>query len=95
MKPTSQLTSKPRTPQSVPVVDYSYQSTLEATHTAIEREVSAPPKPSLWQLSGQVLGAKTTAEYVRELVAFAVIAGLSAWPIVTVAIAITRMVRNY
>ena len=95
MKPTPQLSSNDRNPQSVPVVEYNYHSTLETARPTVEQKTSALEQRPFWKLTGQVLGPKTTAEYVRELIAFVVITALAAWPIVTVAVAITRMVRNY
>jgi hypothetical protein len=41
------------------------------------------------------LGGETSRDYVTELLFFIVITGLAAWPIMSMLIAVIRMIRNY
>ena len=40
-------------------------------------------------------GAETSRQYVAELLLFILITGISAWPIISAIVAVTRLVRNY
>ena len=79
----------------LPVTDYNFRSTLESTQAVAEHDAEVRESRAFWKMSAEVLGPRTSAEYVRELIAFAAVAVLSAWPIVVAMHAITRMVRNY
>ncbi len=48
-----------------------------------------------WKLSAAFFGAEAQRDYLVELALFTLITGVSAWPIVSMFIAVTRMVRNY
>jgi hypothetical protein len=95
MKPTPQISSNERTHARLPVTDYNYQSTLEATHAVVEHDAEVRESRAFWKMSAEIFSPKTTAEYIRELIAFGAIGVFAAWPIFIAMHAITRMVRNY
>ena len=51
--------------------------------------------PAFHKLSTEFLGAETSRDYVAELLFFLLITCLAVWPIVTMLIAVVRMIRNY
>jgi hypothetical protein len=51
--------------------------------------------PAFHTLSTEFLGAETSRDYVTELLFFVFITGIAAWPVVSMLIAVTRMIRNY
>ena len=59
---------------------------------------ASPPvtrSPAFHKLSSEFFGAETSRDYVAELLFFILIAGIAAWPIVTMLIAVIRLIRNY
>ncbi len=55
----------------------------------------ATRSPGFHKLSSEFLGAETRRRYVAELLFFILITGIAAWPIVSMLIAVVRMIRNY
>ena len=55
----------------------------------------ATKSPAFHELSSEFLGGETSRDYLAELLFFIVITGLAAWPIVSMLIAVIRMIRNY
>lgn len=51
--------------------------------------------PAFHKLSSQFLGAERSRDYVAELLFFILIAGIAAWPLISMLMAVTRMIRNY
>jgi hypothetical protein len=51
--------------------------------------------PAFHKMSSEFLGAETSRDYVVELLFFILITGLAAWPVVSMLIAVVRMIRNY
>jgi hypothetical protein len=51
--------------------------------------------PAFHKLSSEFFGAETSRDYVAELSFFILIACLAAWPIMSMVIAVVRMIRNY
>ena len=51
--------------------------------------------PAFHKLSSEFFGAETSRDYVAELLFFILIAGIAAWPLISMLIAVTRMIRNY
>ncbi|PZR74609.1 MAG: hypothetical protein DLM73_07445 [Chthoniobacterales bacterium] len=49
--------------------------------------------PGFRDLSNEFLGAETTRSYVAEVLLFAVIVGVSAWPIVSMAQALAQLMK--
>jgi hypothetical protein len=95
MKPTPQISSQQSDRKRFPLTDYHYQSTLEASHADVKETRGAHPQRAIWKLNAEFFAAEARVFYVIELAFFSLIAGLSAWPIVSMLVAVTRMVRNY
>ena len=51
--------------------------------------------PAFHRLSSEFFGAETSRDYVAELLFFILITGIAAWPVVSMLIAVTRLIRNY
>jgi hypothetical protein len=105
MKPTSESPrhvsrsdkkgSQPR--PAHPLIDYSYQ-TLPATLPADRARNHSEPKRSVLasrfrQISREFFGAETTRDYVAEFLFFAIITGVSAWPIVSMVQALALLIK--
>ena len=80
--------------ESFPLTHYSYRPTSD------EKAISSAGWPSVkspafHKLSSEFLGAETTRDYVAELLFFILITCLAAWPIMSMLIAVVRMIRNY
>ena len=95
MKPTPQISSQSIDRQNFPLTDYNYQSTLETPRAALKEAHGSHRLHGLWKLSTGFFGAEAKLDYATELLLFSVITVLSAWPVISMAVAITRMVRNY
>lgn len=104
MKPTLQSNHKQcgsrrdnragRNHQSFPLTDYNYRPTAETQLTPAAGR-PATKAPAFHKLSSEFLGAERSRDYVAELSFFILITGLAAWPIMSMLIALTRMIRNY
>ena len=104
MKPILQINHKQRgsrrdncarrNRQSFPLTEYNYRPTAE---TQVNSSVSwrATKSPAFHKLSSEFLGAETSRDYVAELLFFILITGIAAWPVVSMLIAVIRMIRNY
>jgi len=104
MKPILQINHKQRgsrrdnrprhSHQSFPLTDYNYRPTAEAE--AISPAVRPATKsPAFHKLSSEFFGGETSRDYVAELLFFILITGIAAWPVVSMLIAVVRMIRNY
>jgi hypothetical protein len=80
--------------QSFPLTDYNYRPTAEADTTSTAGR-PAIESPSFHELSSEFFGAETTRDYVAELSFFILITCLAAWPVMSMLIAVVRMIRNY
>jgi hypothetical protein len=83
-----------RTHQSFPLTDYNYRPTAEAEARSLAGR-PAIKSPAFHKLSSEYLGAETSRDYVAELLFFILIAGIVAWPIMSMLVAVIRMIRNY
>jgi hypothetical protein len=104
MKPIVQINHKQRdsrrdnrarrSHKSFPLTDYNYHPTAEnqANSSALWRTTKSP---AFHKLSSEFLGAETSRDYVAELLFFILITGLAAWPIMSMIIAVIRLIRNY
>jgi hypothetical protein len=104
MKPILQINHKQRSSrrdnragrnhQSFPLTDYNYRPTREAEAISpAGRPVTK--SPAFHKLSSEFLGAETSRDYIAELLFFILITGIAAWPIMSMLIAVIRMIRNY
>jgi len=80
--------------QSFPLTDYNYHPTAE---TQVSSSAGRPVtrSPAFHKLSSEFLGAERSRDYVAELLFFVLITGIAAWPVVSMLIAVIRMIRNY
>ena len=96
MKPTPQVSSKQRKPQSFPLTDYQYQTSALSADRAVARETpSALELKTFRKVSTEFLANETPRDFMAELFFFILITGIAAWPIISSMVAITRLVRNY
>ena len=104
MKPILQINHKQRRSrrdnrtrrgqQSFPLTDYNYRPAAE---TQVNSSVGwrATKSPAFHKLSSEFLGGETSRDYLAELLFFILITGIAAWPVVSMLIAVIRMIRNY
>jgi hypothetical protein len=84
----------PRSHQSFPLTDYNYRPTAASqVHPSVGRP--ATKSPAFHKLSSEFLGGETSRDYVAELLFFILITGLAAWPVMSMLIAVIRLIRNY
>ena len=106
MKPTPQISiNKPdsrrdtrarRNDYTPPLTDYFYQSTARTSgsRVAIPDDAHRISKRRMfWKLSSDFFGAETSRDYAAELTLFALIAGVSAWPIISMLAALYRLIK--
>jgi hypothetical protein len=79
---------------SSPSTDYNYRPTAEAEASSLAGR-PATKAPAFHKLSSKFFGAETSRDYVAELLFFILITGIAAWPVVSMLIAVIRMIRNY
>jgi hypothetical protein len=83
-----------RSHQSFPLTDYNYHPTAETQVNSSVGWRAAKP-PAFHKLSSKFLGGETRRDFVAELLFFILITGLAIWPIMSMLIAVIRMIRNY
>jgi hypothetical protein len=86
MKPTPQI-SKNRHAGS-PLTDYNYQPTADAKITAGR---PARKLPAFFRLSHEFFGAEAYRDYVTNFLVFTVIALVTSWPIISMVVAVVRL----
>ena len=76
------------------LTDYNYRPIAETqlSSSAAQRATKAP---AFHKLSSEFFGAEASRDYVAELLFFILITCLAAWPIMSMLIAVVRMIRNY
>jgi hypothetical protein len=104
MKPILQINHKQRRSrrdnrarrghQSFPLTDYNYRPAAE-TQVNSSAGWRATKSPAFHKLSSEFLGAERSRDYVAELLFFLLITGIAAWPLISMLMAVTRLVRNY
>jgi hypothetical protein len=83
-----------RSHQSFPLTDYNYRPTAE-TQLSSSAGRLATKAPAFHKLSSEFFGVETSRRYLAELLFFILITGIVAWPVLSMLIAVTRMIRNY
>ena len=83
-----------RSHQSFPLTDCNYHPTAE---TQVNSSVGwrATKPPAFHKLSSEFLGGEASRDFVAELLFFILITGLAVWPIMSMLIAVIRLIRNY
>ena len=94
MKPTLQVSPSQNASGGFPLTDYSFQATTEA-QTSSSADLPATKSPALHKLSSEFFGTEMSRDYVTQFLLFTIIGGISAWPIISMLLAVTRLVRNY
>ena len=104
MKPILQISHKQRgsrrdnsarrSHQSFPLTDYNYHPTAESQVNS-PTSWRATKSPAFHKLSSEFLGAETSRDYIAELLFFILITGIAVWPIMSMLIAVIRLIRNY
>jgi hypothetical protein len=92
MKPKPEISSN-NTKRNFPLTDYNFHPTAEAETRSAAGKPTRNLRP-LHKLSSG-FGPETSRQYVTELFLFALITANSAWAVISMAIAVTRLVRNY
>ena len=80
--------------ENFPLTHYNYRPITEAEAILPAGQRGIKP-PAFHKLSSEFLGAETTRDYVAELLFFILITCLAAWPVMSMLIAVIRMIRNY
>jgi hypothetical protein len=74
--------------------DYNYHSTSDIqVNSSVARP--ATKLPAFHKLSSEFMGAERSRDYIAELSFFILITGIAAWPVMSMLIAVARLVRNY
>jgi hypothetical protein len=104
MKPTPQISHNQRglgrdngtsrSNRRLLLTDYNYRPTAE-TQVNSSAGWPATKSPPFHKLSSELLGVERSRDYVAELLLFVLITGIAAWPVVSMLIAVTRLIRNY
>lgn len=105
MKPTSQLSRQPgrrageespsRLRSNHPRIDCNFHAPASEVQSAgSSRKLSQPVfAPSFRDLSNEFLRTETKRNYVAEVFFFAIIIGVSAWPIVSMVQAMAQFIK--
>jgi len=94
MKPTLQVSPGKHASGSFPLTDYSFQATAEAQASS-SADLPATKLPAFHKLSSEFFATEMSRDYVTNFLLFTVIGGISAWPIISMVIAVTRLVRGW
>jgi len=82
MKPTTQISPSQHSSRSYPLTDYSFQATEDAKSSS-SAILPATKPPAFYKLSSEFFGAETSRDYIAELLFFVLIAGIAAWPVMS------------
>ncbi len=105
MKPTSQLSRQPgrrageespsRLRSNHPRTDCNFHASASEIQSAgSSRKLTRPVfAPGFRDLSNEFLGAETKRNYVAEVLFFAIIVGVSTWPIVSMLQAMAQFIK--
>jgi hypothetical protein len=76
------------------LTDYNYRPTAK---NQVSSSVGRPATrlPSFHKLSSEFFGAESSRDYIAELFFFILITGIAAWPVMSMLVAVTRLIRNY
>ena len=80
--------------EDFPLTDYNYRPTTDAEAIS-PAGWPAVKSPAFHKMSSEFLGAETSRDYVAELLFFILITCLAAWPVMSMLIAVMRLIRNY
>ena len=92
MKPTPQISQNRQT--GFPLTDYSFQPT-DDSKSSCSNFSSAAKSPAFHKLSSEYFGAEAYQDYVTNFLVFTLLGLITAWPIFSMIVAVTRLVRSY
>ena len=77
-----------------PLTNYNYRPRAKSQ---VSCSAGRPPTklPAFHKLSSEFFGAESSRDYIAELFFFILITGIAAWPVMSMLIAVTRLIRNY
>jgi hypothetical protein len=79
---------------SFPLTNYSYRPTAE-NQVSSSAGRPATKLPAFHKLSSEFFAAESSRDYIAELFFFILITGIAAWPVMSMLIAVIRLIRNY
>lgn len=68
---------------------------MQTTVVSSVSRISQEKLRTFWKLSSEFFSAENRRYHAAELLLFALISGISAWPIISALVAMARLVRNY
>jgi hypothetical protein len=92
MKPTPQIGHTEHT--RFPLSDYNYQATVDPK-SSCSNVFPEKKSPAFHKLSSEFFGVEESRHYVAEFSAFTVLGLITAWPIMSMVVAVTRLLGNY
>ena len=104
MKPTPQISHTQRASRhdnrarrkhpSFPLTNYNYRPTAK-NQVSSSAGQPATKLPAFHKLSSEFFAAESSRDYMAELFFFILITGIAAWPVMSMLIAVIRLIRNY
>jgi len=104
MKPTPQISQIQRASRhdnharrkhpSFPLTNHDYRPTAK-NRVSSSAGGPATKLPAFHKLSSEFFAAESSRDYIAELFFFILITGIAAWSVVSMLIAVTRLIRNY
>ena len=104
MKPTLQISQTQRAWRhdnrawrnhpSFPLTNYNYRPTAK-NQVSSSAARPATKVPAFHKLSCEFFATEMSRDYVTQFLLFTLIGGVSAWPIISMLLAVSRLVRNY
>jgi hypothetical protein len=88
MKPTAQTSQNRHA--GFPLTDSNFQTTADPKSSCSDLS-SASKSPAFHKLSSEYFGVEESRHYVAEFSAFTVLGLITAWPIMSMIIAVTRL----
>ena len=79
---------------SFPLTNYTYRPTAK-NQVSSSAGRPATKLPAFHKLSSEFFGAESSRDYIAELFFFILITGITAWAVMSMLIAVTRLIRNY
>jgi hypothetical protein len=92
MKPTPQISHNRRA--GFPSTDCNLQATADPKSSCSEFS-SAKKSPAFHKLSSEFFGAEAYRDYVTNFLVFTVLGLITAWPIMSMVVAVSRLLGNY
>jgi hypothetical protein len=92
MKPTPQISHNRHA--GFPLMDYNFQA-IGDPKSSCPNLSSAKKSPAFHKLSSEFFGVEESRHYLAEFSAFTVLGLITAWPIMSMVVAVTRLLGNY